>query len=59
MKRNAMLKIINPLIGILFLNQLLTGVFSDMLPPKAFEILHEGGGLLLTLGLNPLLIGIG
>lgn len=48
MKRNTMLKIINPLLAVLVLSQILTGMFSDTLPYKAFEILHEGGGYALA-----------
>jgi len=48
MKRNAMLKILNPILGILFLNQILSGFFHDALPHEAFEILHEGGGIAFT-----------
>lgn len=45
MKRNTVLKLLNPILGILALNQILTGVFGDHLSPKAFEVLHEGGGI--------------
>ena len=48
MKRNAMLKILNPIIGVLFLNVILTGVFHEYIQSKAykaFEIMHEGGGM--------------
>ena len=48
MQRNAALKILNPLLGILLVNQLLTGFFADRLSPQAFEILHEGGGIALA-----------
>ena len=47
MTKNTALKIINPILGILLVNQALTGIFADQmfaLNPKAFEILHEGGG---------------
>jgi hypothetical protein len=51
MNRNTMLKILNPLLGLLVLNQILTGLLADELfkiSPKAFSILHAGGGLVLT-----------
>lgn len=48
MKRNAMLKILNPLLGILFVNQMLTGIFNEALPHEAFEIMHEGCGFVLA-----------
>jgi hypothetical protein len=44
LKRNTMLKILNPILGVLFLNQVLTGIFNESLSPEAFEFLHEGGG---------------
>lgn len=49
MKRNLVLKILNPILGILALNQILTGLFSETLPPEAFEILHEGGGIVFAI----------
>lgn len=48
MKRNTMLKIVNPVLGVLVISQILTGLLADTLPPKAFEILHEDGGFLLA-----------
>jgi len=48
MKRNSILKIVNPVLGILVANQILTGLFSGALPYEAFEILHQGGGYLLA-----------
>ncbi len=53
MNRNAMLKILNPLLGLLIVNQILTGLLADELfkvSPNAFEILHEGGGVALSVG---------
>lgn len=44
MKRNTMLKILNPVLGVLLANQILTGVFRGALPREAFEVMHEGGG---------------
>lgn len=48
MKRNSMLKIVNPILGVLVVSQILTGVFGHSLPYEAFEILHQGGGYLLA-----------
>ncbi|MFA7257815.1 MAG: hypothetical protein WC047_09605 [Kiritimatiellales bacterium] len=48
MKRNTMLKILNPILGILVINQILTGIFAETLPHEAFEVMHEGGGFLLA-----------
>ena len=45
MKRNAILKILNPILAILFLNQILTGILHDAIPKEAYEFFHEGGGI--------------
>jgi hypothetical protein len=47
MKRNTMLKIINPILGLLFLNQILTGFFHKFLCYELFELIHQGGGVIL------------
>jgi hypothetical protein len=50
MKRNTLHKVLNPILVVLALNQAATAIFSDALPPRAFEILHQGGGFVfLTL----------
>ena len=49
MKRNRLLKVLNPVLAILFVNQILTGMFADALPREGFEILHKGGGFLFAL----------
>lgn len=51
MKRNTMLKILNPILGVLIVNQILSALFSDALPHEAFEIMHEGGGFVLATGI--------
>ena len=51
MTKNTALKILNPILGVLLINQALTGIFADALfrrSPRAFEVLHEGGGYLLV-----------
>lgn len=50
MNKNAVLKILNPLLGVLILNQPLTGLLGGVLPKDVFEFMHEGGGVLLFLG---------
>ena len=45
MKTNPILKILNPVLAILFLNQILTGILHDAIPKQAYEFLHEGGGI--------------
>lgn len=52
MKQNTMLKVLNPLLGILIINQILTGIFADALPREAFEIMHQTGGFLLAAGVS-------
>lgn len=48
MKRSNMLKVLNPILAVLFLNQILTGAFHGALPHEAFEILHEVSGFVLA-----------
>jgi hypothetical protein len=48
MKRNTMLKIANPILGILVINQILTGIFGRSLSHEGFEILHKDGGFVLA-----------
>ncbi len=50
MMKVTILKVLNPVLAILLLNQVLSAMLRDFLPHEAFEVLHEGGGLLLTLG---------
>ena len=49
MKRNMMLKLLNPILAVLFVSQIMTGIFHGSLPHEVFEIMHEGGGMLLAL----------
>jgi hypothetical protein len=48
-KPQAILKVLNPILGILVLCQMLTGVTGSLMPRDTFEILHEGGAILLAL----------
>ena len=50
MTKATALKILNPILALLFLNQAATGLLADELPREAFEILHEGGAYLLIAG---------
>jgi hypothetical protein len=45
--RNTALKIVNPVLGLLVLNQIVTGIFIEFLPEGASE-LHEWGGYLFV-----------
>lgn len=49
MKRNTLLKVLNPVLALFFLNQILAGIFHGALSRRAFEILHERGGIVLTI----------
>jgi hypothetical protein len=49
MKKNTVLKILNPILGILLINQVLMGLLHDILPHKVFEVLHEGGGIVFAI----------
>ena len=44
MTRNTFHKILNPILVIFAINRAAPAIFSDALPPRAFEILHQGGG---------------
>jgi len=48
MKKNAALKILNPILAVLLINQLLTGLFGMKLSPEAFEIFHRKAALVLA-----------
>jgi hypothetical protein len=49
MTRNGMLKVLNPVLGLLVLNQGMTAIFRGVLPEKVFEVLHGVGGPLLLI----------
>lgn len=49
MKRNSVLKMVNPILGICFINQVVTGLIHGMLSHDVYEILHEGGGIVFAL----------
>jgi heme A synthase len=48
MKKNTVLKIINPILLVLIVNQAVTGLLHLKLSPDTFETLHEGGGMILV-----------
>ena len=45
MNRISVLKIVNPVLGVLVLNQVLTGVLHGVLPRDLFQVLHQASGL--------------
>ena len=49
MTRTSVLKIVNPILGVLLLNQVITGLLHDVLPHEAFEVLHGGGGIVFAI----------
>ena len=49
MKKTTALKIVNPIIGILFVVQAASGMFHELIPYEVFSTIHVPVGLLLTL----------
>jgi hypothetical protein len=50
MNKKTALKIINVIIAILILNQAASATLRGLIGRDAFEIMHEGGGVLLIIG---------
>ena len=48
--KKFILKILNPIIALLLINQVFTALISGALSHELFEKLHQTGGLLLLLG---------
>jgi heme A synthase len=48
MKKNTILKIINPILFLLIISQAVTGLLHLKLSPETFETIHEGGGIVLV-----------
>lgn len=51
MDKQNLLKIINPLLAILLLNQAVTGFLHNVLPHRVFEFMHRGGLILVILSI--------
>jgi hypothetical protein len=49
MNKGRMLKVLNPIVAILFLNQLGTGIFRGSLSYETFEVLHQGGAIVFAI----------
>ncbi|MBN2185772.1 MAG: hypothetical protein JW746_10660 [Candidatus Krumholzibacteriota bacterium] len=49
MKRTALLKVVNPVLGICLVNQLVTGFAHGKISHDTYELLHERGGILFAL----------
>ncbi len=48
MKKNKVLKIINPILAILVLYQVITGSMHEVIPKESFEAVHVSGGVALV-----------
>jgi hypothetical protein len=48
MKKAALLKIVNPILALLFLGQAMGGIFHDLVPYEVFRISHPLGGYALV-----------
>jgi len=51
MSKQTALKIVNPLLVVLLLNQATTGLLHEKLPRETFELLHSGGWLLVLVSI--------
>lgn len=51
MTKSKMLTILNPILAVLVITQGLSAVLGDQLPREAFEVVHEGGGGVLLVGI--------
>jgi membrane-bound ClpP family serine protease len=49
MDKNTTLKIVNPVLAVLILNQPFSGLLYSLTDWDAFETMHIGGGILLLL----------
>ena len=48
MNRTKLLKILNPLMGLLFVTQIVSGLGHHYIPLSIFHFIHDDGGQLLT-----------
>ena len=51
MKRMKVLKVLNPVIAILILNQAITGIFHKAIHYETYEWLHGGGGIVTLIAI--------
>ena len=51
MNKNRILKVLNPIIAILILNQAVTGLFQKSISYKTYEVLHGGGGIITVIAI--------
>ncbi len=52
MNRISFLKILNPIIGLLLVNQIVSSTFRHYISHETFEMIHPTGGILLTIGIG-------
>ena len=48
MTKVSVLKVVNPSLGLLLINQAVSGILHSRLPSEVFEIMHGAGGLVLV-----------
>lgn len=51
MNKKTGIKIVNIIIAVLILNQAASAILRGLIGREAFEVLHEGGGILLLMGI--------
>jgi hypothetical protein len=49
MTKQKILKVVNPLLAILVVNQAMSGMLHDVLSHQVFEVLHKGGWIMVVL----------
>ena len=47
MRKGKALWLLNPVLAILLMTQMISGIFGASLPHRVFQILHKGGGVVL------------
>ena len=52
MNKNKVNKVLVPILAILVINQILTGMFGMSLSPGAFDVLHRGGAMALLVAVS-------
>jgi len=50
MNKKTAFKIVNIIIALLIISQASSAIFRGLIGREAFEVLHEGGGVLLLVG---------
>lgn len=50
MKKTTALKALNPVLAVLIVSQLTTGILHSRIPHEVYEIVHAGAGYVLAAG---------